>query len=162
MDAAASHIETLLQTAADASDADHALAFSVFLPCMTRDGVSGGECHKVLASSRFLRRTFTIAAADHGYCDGAAHQRSEPFRQSPYDVACYLLQTDKAARKWPTSDEVEGDLRRAMAEAIPVGGSAKQRKRPRENGKGHSAKRTNTTEGDGGEDSVSESEPEME
>ena len=70
MDAAASHILQLLTTAAGAKDAQHALAFAVFLP-----GWKEGTAYKELMASPFLRHSVTIAAADHGFCDGASHQR---------------------------------------------------------------------------------------
>ena len=34
----------------------------------------------------------------------AAHQRQDPYRFSPYDTAVFVLQTDKAARKWPADE----------------------------------------------------------
>ena len=38
-----------------------------------------------------------LAAADHGYCDGAAHQRKAAFRGSLYDTGVFVLMSKKAA-----------------------------------------------------------------
>lgn len=125
MDAMATHMIALLES----SSSRHALAFSVFLP-------SWGEskAFQQLSDSAFLRRRVIIAAADHGYCDGASHQRQDPFRQSPYDTACFFLQTDRAAEKWPVDDHLEEELRQSMAKCVPlapaVSRQMKKRKRP--------------------------------
>ena len=94
MTATATHIEALLSAAAAATVGVHALSFVVFLP-----GWQEGGGYQKLSASSFLRRRVLIAAADHGYCDGAAHQRQDPYRFSPYDTAVFVLQTDKASRK---------------------------------------------------------------
>ncbi|CAE8603869.1 unnamed protein product [Polarella glacialis] len=112
MDAMADHLTDLLQ--ASASKGDHALSFAVFVP-------GWRECagFAALAASPFLKRLVLVAADDHGFADGASHQRQDPYRRSPYDTACFFLQTDKAARQWPVTDEVEAELRRAFAQCLP-------------------------------------------
>ena len=97
MDATAARIEELLTASAAAGD--HALSFAVFVP-----GWKEGKAYAAMAASKFLRRQVLVAAADHGFCDGASHQRQDPYRKSPYDTVCFVLQTAKAARKWPVGD----------------------------------------------------------
>jgi phosphorylated CTD-interacting factor 1 len=58
-------------------------------------------------------------AADHGFCDGAQHQRQDRFRESPFDTAIFVLQNDAAAKAWPASDSIRDELFRAMAQGKP-------------------------------------------
>merc|ERR1712012_516024 len=101
MDSMADHIVALLEAARDR----HALAFSVFVPAWME-----GQAFHRLSSSPFLRRKVLVAAADHGYCDGASYQRKDPFQESPYDTACFFLQTDRAAERWPADAGFEAEL----------------------------------------------------
>lgn len=39
-----------------------------------------------------------------GFLDGASHQRRDPYRQSPWDTGVFVLQTSRAARKWPLTE----------------------------------------------------------
>jgi hypothetical protein len=48
-----------------------------------------------------------IAAADHGFCDGASHQRRDLYRQSPYDSGVFVLQSSRGAAKWKLQDRFE-------------------------------------------------------
>ena len=43
-----------------------------------------------------MKNSFVVAAADHGYCDGAAHQRKALFRSSTYDTGVFALCSPKA------------------------------------------------------------------
>ena len=83
-----------------------------------------------MAASKFLRRQVLVAAADHGFCDGASHQRQDPYRKSPYDTVCFVLQTAKAARKWPVGDGApfEAELR-AAPRAVPRAPAAQRQKK---------------------------------
>jgi phosphorylated CTD-interacting factor 1 len=60
-----------------------------------------------------------IAADDHGFCDGASHERQDPYRHSPFDTSVFVLQTPKAARKWPTDPSLEVELRAAFRACRP-------------------------------------------
>jgi hypothetical protein len=42
-------------------------------------------CCVVLEGSPYKRAQYLIAEPDHGFCDGAQHQRQDRFRASPYD-----------------------------------------------------------------------------
>jgi len=114
MDDTASHILTLL-TAAAAAPGGPALSFALILP-----GWGDGGGFQALSASPFLRAKVVIAAPDHGFCDGASHQRQDPYRHSPFDTAIFVLQTDKASRKWPASHPSwEGALRKAFGSCVP-------------------------------------------
>jgi phosphorylated CTD-interacting factor 1 len=102
----------------------HALSFCVFLPGWKEDGG-----YQKLSNSKFLRRLVLIAASDHGYCDGAAYQRQDPYRFSPYDTAVFVLQTDKASRKWPADDKFEKELRTVFAECTPSENAVKRQRK---------------------------------
>ena len=119
MDATAVHVLALLEAQGVAGPS--ALSFVVVLP-----GWSETAAYTTLSASPFLRRRVLVAAADHGYCDGASHHRQDPFRESPYDTALFVLQTDRAARKWPATDEVEAELRAALAACVPSASALKR------------------------------------
>uniref|UniRef100_A0A7S0L1P1 PCIF1 WW domain-containing protein n=1 Tax=Coccolithus braarudii TaxID=221442 RepID=A0A7S0L1P1_9EUKA len=111
MNATADHIEKLLT----AAEGKHALSFVVFLP-----GWQEGGGYQQLSKSAFLRAKILVAATDHGFCDGASHQRQDPYRHSPYDTCVFVLQTAKASRKWPTAKpDFEAQLRAAMGKCVP-------------------------------------------
>lgn len=122
MDSMADHISALLEAAQDR----HALAFAVFLPAWRE-----GRAFHRLSASPFLRRTVLLAAADHGYCDGASYQRKDPFQESPFDTACFFLQTDRAAQSWPADSAFEAELRTAMAQCVPSAAAVQRQLRKR-------------------------------
>lgn len=110
--AAATHVLSLL-AASDAAPGDHALSFVVVLP-------GWRECagYQVLSDSPHCSRRVLLAEADHGYCDGAsAHLRHE--RKAAHDTAVFVLQSAKAARKWPADEALEAALRTAFAACVP-------------------------------------------
>ena len=62
-----------------------------------------------------------VAALDHGFCDGAQHQRQDRYRESPYDTGIFVLQNALGAQRWPaSSNEIERKMRIAMADAVPT------------------------------------------
>jgi phosphorylated CTD-interacting factor 1 len=90
------------------------------------------RAYSTLTASAFLRASVLIAAVDHGYCDGASHQRRDPYRQSPYDTCIFVLRTSKAV----ASDAVAFDpvafdaaVRVAMRVAVPTIAQAKRQNR---------------------------------
>ena len=73
--------ETIERVLTEASENDAPLTFVVFVPGWTDEWA-----WSALNNSRFLVTKFVVAAADHGYCDGAAHQgrrRSGARRTTP-------------------------------------------------------------------------------
>ena len=135
----AAALETALLEA-DANDAP--LSFVVFVPGWTEQ-----ESWSALLRSRFLRHRFVVAAADHGYCDGAAHQRKASFRSSSYDTGVFALCSRRAERTLAgkrlgaeNGAGFERDVREAFAGARLSEAAAAAR-----------AKKKRGREGDGGE-----------
>ena len=95
LDATAEHMQKCLTAAATAKGGAlaGALSFVVVVP-----GWTEGAGWALLEGSPFLQFKLVVAAADHGFCDGASHQRKDPYHQSPYDTAVFVLQTDAASR----------------------------------------------------------------
>jgi phosphorylated CTD-interacting factor 1 len=77
----------------EADARDHPLAFVAFVP-----GWRDEPMWDRLRRSPFVVRRFVVAAADHAYADGAAHQRkrSEAFRASTYDTGVFALMSRRA------------------------------------------------------------------
>jgi phosphorylated CTD-interacting factor 1 len=104
------------------------MSFVVVVPAW-RDA----EAWRALDASPFNRRVLVVARDEHGFCDGAAHQRRDRYRDSPYDTALFFLQNDAGAAQWPASDGALDAVRRAMALALPT---AAMRKRQKRDGRG--------------------------
>lgn len=86
-----------------------------------------------MAASEFKTQHYIIAKADHGFCDGAQHQRRDRYRVSPYDTAVFLLQNTAGRGKFATTTTTaatfEADLRRAFATGVPTEAAILRRKR---------------------------------
>jgi phosphorylated CTD-interacting factor 1 len=122
MDAAAERIAALLATA-DA--AGTALTFAVLLP-----GWRELAARSALRASGHLRFALAVAAADHGFCDGASHARKDPYRASPYDTDVLVLQSAAAAKARPVrAAELEASLREAFAACVPSEAATKRQRR---------------------------------
>jgi hypothetical protein len=63
-------------------------------------------------------------SSDHGFCDGAQHQRQDRFRESPFDTAIFILQNKTAAKTWPASESIRMELLKAMAQGKPSAAGA--------------------------------------
>ena len=104
------HITSLLTTASGP------MSFVVIVPGWEDDPV-----WIALSQNKFKKQQWLIAACDHGYCDGAQHQRQDRYRESTYDTGVFVLQNKLGAKKWPSNNPlVETSLREAMAHAIPT------------------------------------------
>jgi phosphorylated CTD-interacting factor 1 len=92
------------------------MSFAVVVPAWVED-----PHWERLTSSAFNRGQFTVAAAEHSYCDGGQHENSivQDFRPAPFDTAVFFLQNVAGSEKWPQSVESEARLRSAFAEAKP-------------------------------------------
>jgi len=122
---AAAWCESLLDRA---EKAKQPLTFVFVMP-----GWKETRAFEVLTASAFLRASVLIAASDHGYCDGASHQRRDPYRSSPYDTCVFVLRTQSAAlddvvRFAP--DAFDAELRVAMRVAVPTAAESKRQRRP--------------------------------
>jgi hypothetical protein len=107
------------------------MSFVIIIPGWLDD-----PSYVALNVSVYKQAFFLVAAADHGFCDGAQHQRQDRFRDSTYDTGVFVLQNKRGSKMWPviktskTKDGVVNDLksnvsveeplRRAMACAIPT------------------------------------------
>jgi phosphorylated CTD-interacting factor 1 len=116
----------MLSLLADAEAGGSALSFVVLMPGWKE--VPGWQ---VLQQSSFLRHSLLVAAADHGYCDGASHQRRDLYRGSPFDTSVMCLQTSAAAAKWPVRAPVLEELRLALASCCPTAAAAERQKKKR-------------------------------
>ena len=92
-----------------------------------------GGAWSALTGSPWLARAFVVAAADHGFCDGAAHQRRDPYRQSPFDTGVFLMHTPAAARKARPGglDGLEAGVRAGFAAACPTPAAAARQRASR-------------------------------
>ncbi len=76
-------------------------------------------CYALACASPGLHHSQLLFATDHGFCDGAQHQRQDRFRESPFDTAIFILQNAAAAATWPATDDVRLELLKAMAQGKP-------------------------------------------
>eukprot|EP00548_Thalassiothrix_antarctica_P020018 CAMPEP_0194179736 /NCGR_PEP_ID=MMETSP0154-20130528/13144_1 /TAXON_ID=1049557 /ORGANISM="Thalassiothrix antarctica, Strain L6-D1" /LENGTH=543 /DNA_ID=CAMNT_0038895193 /DNA_START=28 /DNA_END=1659 /DNA_ORIENTATION=- len=106
------HMERLFSNNADNNDGP--LSFIVVVP-----GWKECEAFQLLQSSAYLQTAVPIAQSDHGFCDGASHQRRDRYQISPYDTFFFFLQNDKAVHKWPIKDGAISELKVAMAHGVP-------------------------------------------
>ena len=97
------------------------LSFVVVVP-----GWTDSPAFQHLVRSPHLRGRLVIAAADHGFVDGAQHSRRDRHRASPYDTACFFLQNDQGFKTWPPA-RTKPALRDAMASGIPTPAEAARR-----------------------------------
>ena len=109
-----------------AEQAGLALSYAVFLP-----GWQEADGWQRLRGAELLEAFVLVAAADHGYCDGASHQRRDPFRGAQYDTGVFVLRTSKARRRLPLRAGFEEALRAAMAAAIPSEAAADRARKER-------------------------------
>ena len=112
--------EAIEKALVDADTNDTPLSFVVFVPGWTDE-----KAWSSLTGSRFLKNSFVVAAADHGYCDGAAHQRKASFRSSTYDTGVFALCSRKAeatiaGKRFVANNgaSFEADVREALAGAL--------------------------------------------
>lgn len=87
-----------------------------------------------------------------GFCDGAAHQRRDPYRRSPYDTAVFVLQTPRGAERWrgARDDKFEAEVRAAFAACVPT--EAAEGRQRRKRGRGGEIEHWLPGGGGGGED----------
>jgi hypothetical protein len=115
------------------------LSFVVIVPGWLED-----EGYNLMSTSKVKRAHWIVAKEEHGFCDGAQHQRRDRFRASPYDTAIFVLQNDAGSRKWPVmnmtrkkqngknevcEESIEAELRRAFATGVPIASAVARRKR---------------------------------
>lgn len=84
--------------------------FTVIMPAW-----EGEACWTCLVRSRFARRHIHLLPAEHGFLEGAQHNRPSRYRAASAATSVIVLQNDAAARKWPVHAKHERALRRAFA-----------------------------------------------
>ena len=100
------------------------LSFTVIVPGWQED-----DAFQRLLSLPQLRAYWLIPKEDHGFCDGAQHQRRDRYRESPYDTAVFVLQNDPGFVQWTPNAAIERNLRRAFATGRPTEAAIARRKR---------------------------------
>jgi phosphorylated CTD-interacting factor 1 len=85
--------------------------------------------YQAMCNSKFKVHHYIIAKADHGFCDGAQHQRRDRYRVSPYDTAVFILQNKSGSSKFVPPPTFESDLRIAFATGVPTEAAIQRRKR---------------------------------
>ena len=123
LDAAA---KVCLQSLDAAAAAGQALTFAYIIP-----GWIDGVGRNAIKASPYVTLALRVAAADHGFVDGASHGagRVDPYRPSPYDTELYVLQTPKAAIDRHKGRELEAALRDAFARCAPSTAALKRQGR---------------------------------
>jgi phosphorylated CTD-interacting factor 1 len=112
-------IESLLQ-----NGQSHPFSFVVIVPVWLEE-----SSYQQMVNSKFMVEHWIIAKADHGFCDGAQHQRRDRYRVSPYDTAIFILQNKAGRIKYPPLPSLQNDLRAAFATGVPTEAAMKRRKR---------------------------------
>ncbi|KAJ3134713.1 mRNA (2'-O-methyladenosine-N(6)-)-methyltransferase [Physocladia obscura] len=121
MEKAAIHVESLLEKA-EASK--KALSFVVILP-----GWEECTCWALMKNSKWLQTMTILPPGNHGFLDGAQHQRQDKYRPSPYPTGFFFLQTKAATTKWPVTETKVAILRYAMLISMPSEAEAARRMR---------------------------------
>lgn len=100
------------------------VSFAVVVPAWQEDvGV------QILSASPFKRLELAVSKADHGFCDGAQHQRRDRYRESPYHTLVFVLQNAAGAKRWPVTAALEEDLLKAFAMAKPTAAAIERRRK---------------------------------
>ncbi|KAI9349743.1 phosphorylated CTD interacting factor 1 WW domain-containing protein [Obelidium mucronatum] len=108
-----------------------ALSFVVVIP-----GWEECECWSLLKESPYLTGMTLLPGDQHGFLDGAQHQRQDKYRPSPYPTGIFFLQTAAGAAKWPVTDRKIALLRYALFCSMPSQSESARRMRM---GRGFSA-----------------------
>jgi len=106
------------------NEQSNALSFVVIVPVWLEE-----SSYQQMVNSKFMVEHWIIAKADHGFCDGAQHQRRDRYRASPYDTAIFILQNKAGRIQYPPLARLQNDLRAAFATGVPTEAAMKRRKR---------------------------------
>ena len=90
------------------------LSFTVIVPAWLED-----TSYIKLMNSTFLTKHILISVKDHGFCDGAQHQRRDRYRASPYDTSVFILQNDAGQGKYKIENTFENEIRHAFSSGVP-------------------------------------------
>jgi hypothetical protein len=103
------HMESLLRAAPGA------LSFAVIVPSWPEV-----VAWKRLQKSKWRYAGFTVAAADHGFCNGAQHESRDRYRPSSFATEMIFLQNEAGAARWPVTADIETEIRNAFSQALPA------------------------------------------
>ena len=106
------------------SSATGPMSFCFVVPGWQEDP---GNC--ALHASAFRTASFVVAAADHGFVDGAQHQRQDRYQPAPFDTTIVMLQNKLGEATWPLDGKIEGELRAALALSMPNEASLNRRRK---------------------------------
>ena len=106
------------------SHADIPFSFVVVVPVWLEE-----SSYQDMCNSQYKVKHWIIAKADHGFCDGAQHQRQDRYRVSPYDTAIFVLQNKSGCIQYDPSPTLEQELRDAFATGVPTDAAIQRRKR---------------------------------
>jgi phosphorylated CTD-interacting factor 1 len=127
MDAMVTHILTLIQ---QADKAGKPMSFVVVIPVWLED-----RAYQRMVNSRYMddgkrqkRGPLLISRKDHGYCDGAQHQRRDRTRESTFDTAMFFLRNKAGKAKWPRNKVTDTALLEAFALSKPTPAQVMRRK----------------------------------
>ncbi len=84
-----------------------------------------------LTRSHYCKRVVRVASAEHGVVRGGAYAKLRRAHEPPYapardDAVVAVLQTEKAARKWPADGAFEEALRAAFGSCLPLQSAGKR------------------------------------
>ena len=84
--------------------------FSVIIPAW-----EGHACWQRLERSTYTARHVLLLAAEHGFFEGAQHNRANRFRAASTATSVFFLQNAAARARWPVGAAHEAQLRAAFA-----------------------------------------------
>lgn len=116
-------IESFLESTSS-TDEEMPLSFVIVVPCWIED-----VSYNKLIKSSYMRHHIVISKQDHGFCDGAQHQRRDRYRASPYDTSVFILQNKTGAIKWSIDESKILEIKKAFAMAVPSPAAIERRKR---------------------------------
>jgi phosphorylated CTD-interacting factor 1 len=105
------------------------MSFVIIVPGWT-------ECESwgLIDNSKYKTRDMELLAKDdHGFCDGASHQRRDRYRDSCFDTAVFFLQNAQGKKSYPVTDQCVMELKSSMAQGKP---SPSMRLRQEKEGRG--------------------------
>ena len=120
----AQRIDSLLggEAYADVGGRAPPLSFTVIVPGWLEDA---GIQH--LKASPFKRLEVAVPKEDHGFCDGAQHQRRDRYLASPFDTIVFVLQNKEGAAKYPIPKGFKRSLLAAFAMSKPTTAAVERR-----------------------------------
>jgi hypothetical protein len=83
--------------------------FTVIIPAW-----EGHPCWMNLEGSRYTQHRILLAAADHGFFEGAQHNRANRYRAASTATSVLFLQNESARVRWPVTTETVEKMTKAF------------------------------------------------